>query len=273
MTVPGITVKRLDDVRPGVEGVKSAVRVLAVISLLTTVPNGATFGDICDRLELPKSSMHALLRTMTDQGFLTIDPSTRRYHIGIRLWEAGQTYAQGFDLSSVARPFMEATRDALRETVQLAILDGVDNVYIAKVEADQRLALQSRVGARLPAYATGLGKVLLAELSDAEVRRRFNGLSLEAFTDKSVTDVATLLEVIGEVRARGYGTDDGEYTPGVVCTAVPIRGRSGEVLAAMSVSVPEVRSTPESRRYTLDVLLQEARSMSVALGYGTPGVS
>lgn len=79
----------MDGVRPSSEGVKSAVRVLAVIGLLTTERNGATFGDICGRLELPKSSTHALLRTMTDQGYVTIDPSTRRYHIGIRLWEAG----------------------------------------------------------------------------------------------------------------------------------------------------------------------------------------
>lgn len=262
-----------DDAPQGVEGVKSAVRVLAVISLLTTEPNGATFGDICQRLELPKSSMHALLRTMTDQGFLTLDQSTRNYHIGIRLWEAGETYVHGFDLPRIARPFMEAARDALRETVQLAILDGIENVYIAKVEADQRLSLQSRVGSRLPAFATGLGKVLLSGLSDDEVNRRYDGVNLEGFTEKSITNIERLLEVIGEIRANGFGVDDGEYTPGVVCTAVPIWEHSGEIFAAMSVSIPEVRLTPDLQRHAREVLFQQAGALSVALGHNGRGVS
>jgi DNA-binding IclR family transcriptional regulator len=260
-------------VRQGFDGVKSAVRVLAIIRLLTAETNGVKFSDVCEHLELPKSSAHALLGTMIDEGFLTIDPNTRVYRIGVRLWEAGQTYVQSFDLPRVARPFMEAVQDALRETVQLAILDGTDNVYVAKVEADQRLALQSRVGTRLPAYATGLGKVLLAGLSDTEIRRRFQDVHLEAFTDRSITDLETLLHLMGEIRVKGFGTDDGEYTPGVVCVAVPVRQHSGEVFAAMSVSVPEVRSSTELRRITLEVLLEQANAMSAELGYRIPGAN
>jgi IclR family KDG regulon transcriptional repressor len=259
--------------RQGVDGVKSAVRVLAIIRLLTVEKDGVKFSDVCEHLRLPKSSAHALLGTMTDEGFLTIDANTRVYRIGVRLWEAGQTYVHSFDLERVARPFMEAVRDALRETVQLAILDGTDNVYVAKVESDQLLVLQSRVGTRLPAYATGLGKVLLAGLSDAEVRRRFQGVYLEAFTDRSITDLETLLHSMDEIRLKGFGTDDGEYTKGVVCVAVPIRQHSGEVFAAMSVSVPEVRSSTELRRTALQVLLEQANAMSAELGYYVPGMT
>lgn len=249
------------------EGVKSAVRVLAIITLLADEPNGASFGEICGRLELPKSSTHALLRTMTDQGFLTVEPSTRRYRIGIRLWEAGQTYIRDLDLSLIARPFLDASRDALRETVQLAVLDGVHNVYIGKVDADQRLVVQSRVGSRLPAYATGLGKALLAGLQDEEIRGRFAGVPLEPFTDKTVTEIETLLDILHKIRERGFATDDGEYTPGIVCVAVPIRGYNGEVVAAMSVSVPEARATRESRQHALEVLREQAYGLSRVLGY------
>jgi DNA-binding IclR family transcriptional regulator len=256
--------------RLGGEGVKSAARVLAVIRLLTSEVNGAKFGDICEQLKIPKSSAHALLATMTDQGFLMIDSNTHVYRIGVRLWEAGQTYIQTFDLPSIAQPFVEAVRDALGETVQLAILDGIENVYIAKVNSDQRLEVRSRVGSRYPAYATGLGKVLLAGLSDAEIRYRFEGVTLEAFTDRTITELDKLLEIIREIRSTGYGNDDGEYTSNVVCVAVPIRQHSGDVIAAMSVSVPEVRATSESGRLLLDVLLQQAEAMSTALGYRRP---
>lgn len=253
--------------RSGSDGVKSAVRVLAVISLLTSQPRGATFGEIAERLTLPKSSTHALLRTMTDQGFVVVEPDSRRYRVGIRLWEAGQAYLNGLDLPSVAKPFMEEARDALRETVQLAVLDGIDNVYIAKVNADQRLVLQSRVGARLPAYATGLGKVLLAGLTDTEIEKRFSGVELQSFTDRTITNLDTLLQRVSDIRRDGYGTDDGEYTPGVVCVAVPVRNHAGEVLAAMSVSVPEVRASSQSQVHTLDVMTLQAKAMSAALGY------
>ena len=137
--------------------VKSALRVLLVIELLTDEPIGLSFAQICKRLGLPKSSTHALLRTMKERGHLDLD-QTGRYRLGIRIWQAGQAHTQGFDLAAAARPYLQVARDELHETVQLAVLDGFENVYLAKEDSDQRLVLQSRVGSRLPAYATGLGK-------------------------------------------------------------------------------------------------------------------
>ena len=253
----------------GADGVKSAARVLSLISFLTTELSGATFTEICTALDLPKSSAHALLATMVDQGFLTLESTTRKYRIGVRIWEAGQTYAHSFDLTDTAMPFLEAARDALRETVQLAILDGIENVYVAKVESDQRLVLRSHVGTRLPAYSTALGKVLLTGLDDGELRRRFRGVRLHQFTERSITNFATLYKVIQETRAKGFGVDNGEHTPGVVCVAVPVRDHSGQVVAAMSVSVPEVRSTAASSHATVAVLLGQAGALSKVLGYET----
>jgi len=253
-----------------VDGVKSAYRVLSVIKLLTTESSGATFSEICLALTLPKSSAHALLGTMVDQGFLFLDRTSHKYRIGVRIWEAGQAYAESFDLPGIAMPFLEAARDALHETVQLATLDGIENVYVAKVEADQRLVLRSNVGSRLPAYATGLGKVLLAGLDDDELVRRFEGVTFRRFTENSITDFAKLHEVIKRVREDGFGVDNGEYTSGVVCVAVPVRDHSGGIISAMSVSVPEVRSTSASRQRASEVLLEQAGALSSRLGYVGP---
>src|SRR5665213_1788549 len=249
------------------DSVKSASRVLEIIEFLTNESGGATFGEICEALKLPKSSAHGLLGTLTVKGFLTLDARTRRYYIGVRLWEVGQTYVQSFELPTIAKPFLEEVRDQIHETVQLAILDGIDNVYIAKVDSDHRLVLQSRVGARLPAYATGLGKVLLSGLTDEIIKQRFKGVSLKSFTENSIRDLDQLLGVVREVRKNGFGTDEGEYTPGVICVATPVYGHSGEVAAAMSVSVPDVRSTVKSREQALAALLQQSKALSVQLGY------
>lgn len=258
-----------DGVKRGAESVKSGLRVLLILELLAEHPAGLSFAEICQALELPRSSAHGLLHTMRSRGFLEFDDDTRRYQLGIRAWQAGQAYLRGINLVTACRPHLQAARDALQETVQLAVLDGIHNVYLAKEDADQRLVLQSRVGARLPAYATGLGKVLLSGLGDEEVERRFADVAFERFTAATIADLPGLLEELARIRSCGYGTDDGEYTHGVECVAVPVRGHRGDVVAAMSVSVPAVRGGRTLRRQALEVLAEQAAALSRVLGYAT----
>lgn len=187
----------------------------------------------------------------------------------MRFWEAGQAFLRGADLSRICRPYLEAARDELQETIELAILDGRDNVYIAKVEADQRLKLVSQVGGRLPAHATALGKVLLAGLDDDELTERLRGVRLERYTDRTIAHPAQLREELQRTREQGYATDHGQYTPGVACVAVPIRDHQGTIVAAMSASAPEVRihERRRTRECMRDVLQGQARRLSTALGY------
>ena len=246
--------------------VKSAERVVQVLELLAAQPQGLGFGEICEALSLPKSSAHALLSTLVTANFLRFDPATRCYHVGVRVFEVGQAFVQGLDVAREALPRLEALREAVNETAQLAILEGVENVYVAKVEAPHHLKLASGVGLRLPAHATALGKVLLSGLSDEEVRKRYEGRSLERFTDHTIGTVEELLAQLKQVRVVGFSLDEGEHTPGVHCTAVPIRNHREEVIAAMSVSVPTVRHSPETRLRILQALQQEAGSLSRTLG-------
>lgn len=247
--------------------IKSALRVLLLIELLTEHPDGMTFPEIRAALEVPKSSLHGLLKVMSGRGHLVFDPGRKVYRLGVRYWEAGQAYRAGTDLATVSLPYLEAARDALGETVQLSVLDGLENVYIAKVDSDQVLQLVSRIGSRLPAHATGLGKVLLASLDPDELDHRLKGAELKRFTATTVADVPELTRVLREVRACGYAIDDGEYTEGVFCVAVPVYGRDGTVVAAMSCAVPSIRVGAETRSRMLDTLTEQSRSLSAALGY------
>jgi IclR family KDG regulon transcriptional repressor len=223
--------------------VKSADRVLQILELLTDHPEGLTLLDIHQTIGIPKSSAYGLLLTMAGRGFLTQDPVTRKFRVGIRLWQAGRSYLSASSIEEVALPHMKALRDQLNETVQLAVLDGVDNVYIGKVDPDQQLRLASHVGARLPAYATGIGKALLSVLPDDEVRRRFEGVEFTPYTTHTLADIDQLLDALARIRAEGYSIDEGEYTRGVYCVAMPLKQSPDHVLAAMSVSIPEVRKT------------------------------
>lgn len=172
---------------------------------------------------------------------------------------------QGLDIAQVAGPFVRRVRDLLGETVQVAVLDGIENVYIGKLETDHPLQLVSRLGSRLPAYATGLGKALLAGLPDTEVLRRLDGVAMHAFTARTITTPASLLADLARIRRRGYATDRGEYSKGVFCVAAPIQSSAGTV-AAISVSIPDVRVTAAVRRRAAQVLTAEARALSEQLG-------
>jgi IclR family transcriptional regulator, KDG regulon repressor len=251
--------------------VKSADRTLAILDLLTVHREGLTLVDIQRTLGFPKSSTYSLLMTMVGRGFLEQDADSRRFRVGIRLWQAGQSYVAAEDLEAAALPYMEQLRDELNEVVQLATLDGTDNVYLGKVDPDQQLRLASRVGARLPAYATGIGKALLTQLDDAEIERRFAAIDFTRYTAHTIGSCEQLLATVDEFRRRGYATDTSEYTPGVCCVAAAIpRARAGQT-AAISVSVPEVRWTDDLMAHATEAVQATARKISERMGYEDNG--
>lgn len=267
-SVPQATQPKGRAAAAGDGAVKSAVRALAILDLLTQRGAPMRFSEIAQQLGYPQSSLHGLMRTLHAAQWLEFDEGTRQYTLGIRAWEAGNAYMRAVSLADRAMPYMNQVRDELNETVQLAVLDeGRHNVYLAKAEGDQRLVLESRVGSRLPAHATGVGKVLLAALGDDEIRRRLGGVELETYTATTPGTVDALVERLDEIRSRGYGTDDEEYTEGVRCVAVPVRDHSGATVAAMSVSVPVVRFTDALRERSLDTLHDAAERLSGALGF------
>jgi DNA-binding IclR family transcriptional regulator len=221
---------------------KSAGRALDILSAISDAPGGVTFGELTTRLELPKSSVFEVLEVLLQRRFVQMDPESRRYTLAIRAWEVGARYLGQHDLASEAQPFMKAVVAELNETVQLAVLDGMDNVYIAKVDCSHPVRLQSAVGKRLPAHATGLGKALLAALPAEELEQRLDAAVLTGYTTRTITDRARLTAQLEAIRKAGFAVDDQEYTPGLRCVAVPVRDHRGVAVAALSASVPMMRA-------------------------------
>ncbi|MDQ6674642.1 MAG: IclR family transcriptional regulator [Chloroflexota bacterium] len=250
------------------EGVKSADRVLDLFELLTSAPDGLSFSHIASRLTWPKSSTHALLRTMERRGYLSRNDATRTFQIGIRLWEAGQAYRLHADLALHALPAMQRVVDDIHETVQLAVRDGRDNVYLAKVDSQQPMQLVSRIGSRIPSHGTGLGKVLLADLTDRELDALYVDATLVRFTPNTITDLARLKEVVNEVRRVGHAVDEEEFAIGLRCIAVPILGVQRRTMAALSCSIPSARLDAAKAQRTLTLLKQAAAEISRRMGAG-----
>lgn len=246
--------------------VKSAERVLDLIETVAANRDGISFPALLQVTGFPKSSLHQLLAVLTARRYFTFDERTRRYSLGVRVWENGQAFVKGRDIALDSRDAMEAVAVKLNETVQLACLDHTENIYLAKVDSTHPLRLQSEVGGRLSAHATGLGKALLASLTDDEVRRRFTGKDLFRMTANTLTTLPELLDELENVRRAGFSVDNEEYTPGLFCLAVPIRDQFNQTLAAISVSIPVFRMSIELAAAGLSELAGASLAITRRLG-------
>ncbi|CAN5755671.1 IclR family transcriptional regulator [soil metagenome] len=236
-----------------VRKVKSAVRTVELLEFLAARRDSpARLREICEALEVPRSSAHALLRTLVAQGWVRSDAAGTLYGIGIRALLVGTSYLDSDPYLPLITPFLEDLRSELDETFHLGRLDGTDIVYLATRESKQYLRTSNRVGRRLPAYTTALGKALLADRFGVERDVHIPEV-LEPLTARTVTDRAVLDEALDGVRIRGYATDDEENTVGLRCFAVSLR-YTQPAQDAISASVPIARLTREREHEIVEAL-------------------
>lgn len=249
--------------------VKSARRVAEVLDLIASRPPGLTFSEIQRATGWPESSLHGLLGTLGGERLIGLDPVTRRYHLGSRLWQWARIYQDRLQLLPTALPYLARVRDALNETVQLAVLDRDHVIYVAKMESSHPLNLASSVGSRLPAYATGIGKAMLAALDDDAVRALYPA-PLTRFTPRTAGTLAQLMKALQAARDLGYAIDRGEYSEDVRCVAIPILGEGGAVVAGLSVSVPQARFDRRFSRAAAECLADHGYALAETLGAEDP---
>jgi DNA-binding IclR family transcriptional regulator len=236
--------------------VKSAARVLEVLETLAST-GPLNLRDLAAHLQVPKSSMHALLRTMQWRGWLETDPTGTLYGLGVRSLLAGSAYVDSDVVVRHTSAILDELAERTGETVHLGRLEGSDVVYLAKRESSHPLRLFSSVGRRLPAHSVALGKALLAEMEPEEALACLPPV-LEAFTPHTITDPELLLEDLEQVRARGYAIDAEESASGLRCFAVALRQRS-RTRDAISISAP-VSRLRGGREEEIAGLLLEARA-------------
>lgn len=252
-----------------VRKVKSAVRTVDLLEYLASRQDRpARIREICAALDMPRSSAHALLRTLVTQGWVRSDESGTLYGIGIRALLVGTSYLDTDPYMPAIAPFLDDLRQDLDETFHLARLDGTDVVYLATRESRQYVRSVYRVGRRLPAYTTALGKALLADRFGAE-RDEHLPATLAPLTDHTITDRAKLDDVLDEVRIRGYATDNEENTLGLRCFAVALNYvRPAQDAISASVPIPRLtddreREIAEALRAVGDKVSRVVRSMLV----------
>jgi IclR family transcriptional regulator, KDG regulon repressor len=222
--------------------------------------------EVAAKLKMAKSSTHDLMTSLAKLGFLN-KTEDNRYRLGWRLVTLSETLLATTELRKEARPVIEELAAQYQETIHLAVLDDTQAVYVDKLEGRQAVRVElTSLGARLYAHCSALGKVLLAYCSEEEVKRIIQTAGLPRFTANTITDKEELQQTLLKVRKQGYAYDLEEILPDLCCIAAPIYNHKGQVIAAISMSIPTYRFR-RSQTELRECVMRAAKKISKQLGY------
>jgi len=247
------------------EYVQSMSRGFAVIKAFSGRPDALTISDVAHRTGLSRAASRRFLLTLKELGYVSVEDGL--FRLTPRVLDLGFTFFSTMRLLDLARSPMEQVVATMQESCSITVLDGMDIVYVARVPAKRIMSISLSVGARLPAYCTSMGRVLLASLDQASIDRYLSEVILKPLTARTVTNKEQLRHILGKVREQGWAIIDQETEVGVRSVAAPIRDHSGRTIAAINISSHASRATMKQMRARfLPVLLQAASRISDLLG-------
>ena len=224
--------------------------------------DGLTFSEVVVATNVPKATVHRLLRELVDLSALTYDESTRRYRGGLLLAGLGASVMRNYDVRRIVRPHLEALHELTGSVATLGIRDGDQGIYVDKIEpVGLVIRLHSEIGKSFPLHCTAMGKVLLA-FSDAATIGKVTRRKLRSFTPNTITDGKRLREELENVTQQGYAVDREEITRGLVCVAAPIFGVDGNVEAAISCTISSFDATEDRLDEVIGYVTDCARAAS-----------
>jgi IclR family transcriptional regulator, pca regulon regulatory protein len=241
--------------------VQSLERGLAVLQLFSQARPSVTISEAAALTGLTRATVRRILVTLERLGYVRAED--RRFMPTPRVLAIGYAYLSSMDLWQAAHPFLAELAELSQESCSAAVLDGIEVVYVARVDSPRVVGVSVRVGARVPAYPTSMGRVLLAGLDPAALHAYFAAVRPERLTPHTVTDETALREIIEQVGEQGWSLVDEELEAGLRSIAAPIRDRHDRVVAALTICGHAGRVTAEQLRdELLPPLLAAAKQIS-----------
>jgi IclR family acetate operon transcriptional repressor len=250
----------------GTGHVQSLTRGLTLLERLSEERYGISLTDLAQRVGLAPSTTHRLLKSLEKMKFVAQDEERGLWYVGVKAFEVGTAFLRDRDFVGVARRFMRRLMEESGESVNLAVLDAGEVLFLSQVECRQMMRALAPPGGRIGAHCSGVGKALLSALPDAEVAGILHRRGLPRLTANTVDSPARLKRELQTTRERGWALDDEEQAVGLRCVAAPILDEYGEPLAAISLSGPKARIT-DDRIPALGALVKRvAEEITAALG-------
>ncbi|MBV9289920.1 MAG: helix-turn-helix domain-containing protein [Hyphomicrobiales bacterium] len=234
------------------------------------VDEGATLTDLARQVGLPSSTAHRLLITLEQERYVRFNNDGRLWSIGVQAFITGCAFTKNRSLARLARPHMRRLMEESGETVNLAVEDQGEAVYLAQIECSQMMRAFARPGTRVPLHCSAVGKAIFAAASDRALAKILHQRGMPRLTVKTITTPAALRAELETVRTRGYALDDEEHAAGLRCVAAPIFDETGEAIAAVSVSGPIVRIGEARLAQLGEMVIASARAISADMGGAGP---
>ena len=251
---------------------QSLERGLAILSAFRSGRPLLGISELAREVGLSRSTAHRYIATLAGLGYLQQDPTTRKYRLGPRVLDLGFSAINSMDVRELAAPHLQALSDETGHTVNMAVLDGADVVYIERCRTSRQgqrdIDLNLHVGSRLPAYCTSMGKVLLASLSPDRLAEVLDSMQFVQRGPNTLTDRAALLGELDRVRTNGLAVNNEELAYGLRSIAAPVRSQTGEVVAAINLAAHRSMVSLDSLVAHLGPPLQRtAAEISARIGY------
>ncbi|HHV10622.1 MAG TPA: IclR family transcriptional regulator [Clostridiales bacterium] len=249
--------------------VQAAERIFGVLeTLAVTGPIGLV--ELSTRLGLHKSTVHRLLLSLICMGYVNQDEETGKYMLSFKIVELSGRVLSKVDIINLVRPYMEELANSCRETVHFVQRRGTEVFYLDKVAPlyprESAIRMASQVGLARPLYCSAVGKAILAEMTDSEVRYLWDNSLIEKKTEKTITEYQELQKELAQIREKGYALDNEENEIGVRCIAACIKNHNGIPGNAFSISAPAVRMSDERIAVLAQDVLKTKRTIQKALG-------
>lgn len=245
--------------------VQSLDRAISILERLAEA-DGMNLTDLSQSVGLAPSTTHRLLTTLQQRRFADFDEEYGVWVIGVGAFNVGNAFLRSRKLISLGRPVMRRLMEDVGETINLAVEDKGELVYVTQFESHAPMRAFFRPGRRAPMHSSAIGKAMLAEMSEEVLRDFLHKKGMQRFTDHTIVDPGTLREQLQQIRQRGWGIDDEEHTIGMRCVAATIHNEHGEVIAGISISGPSVRVT-ETRLGELGAkVVQAAEQITEQIG-------
>lgn len=245
--------------------VKSLDRALVILERLSE-RGGATLSDLAEDLDQSPATVYRVLFTFETRGIVDFDPVAQTWHIGAGAFHIGSRFLRRTSLVERARPFLRTLMQQTEETANLGMMRDGQVLFLSQVETHHNIRAFFPPGAMSPMHASGIGKALLAQLSDKDVAAIIRTHKLQKFTDQTLVSPEALAADLNETRKRGYAFDKEEKNPGMRCIAAPVFDMHNEPIAGLSISGPSAR-IPDSRIEELSKAVRNAAAqLTEALG-------
>ncbi|UEM06824.1 helix-turn-helix domain-containing protein (plasmid) [Skermanella rosea] len=256
---------------PRSQTVQSLVRALHIMTILGEADGPMSLTELARAADLSPSTAHRLLTTLQQERYVRFDGATRSWYVGVQAFISGSGFLKTRNVVDLARPRMRQLMDQASETVNLAIIENHEVVYLAQVECHQMMRALAPPGSRLPLHCSAAGKALLARMAPHYVRNLMEQRGLPRFTAATLTTLEALEADLEQVRTRAYAVDNEEHAIGLRCVAATIYDERSQPIGALSVSGPKARVTDDRVASLGGLVRQAAAAVTNELGGTAPG--